>query len=197
MSTNIRVSGVPNGIVNLNASHPRSGGGPKKVSANEFALEVFVVHQDLLTGLRAKQTLDNAERQLRFDGCFHLDLWRFELLEDPILREEAARAACDADIVFCSFHGDRPLPAGLSLWFEEWALRREQRPSAVVASVDESERDSETGRQALEYLRGVAAAIGVEVIPHFGINPIRSGVEVGSEVRSIPPLPTRNPVLQR
>jgi hypothetical protein len=141
----------------------------------DFALEVFVAHQDLVTGVRAKQTLDRLCRQLKPAQCLHLHLWRFELLEDSILWREAVRNASRADIVFFSLHGDRPLPSGLCHWFKHWLLMRDERPCALVVSLDESERDSESGRNALEYVRRVAATSGIELFPYFDTTPADSG----------------------
>jgi len=139
----------------------------ERSQAEDSGLEVFVAHQDLATGVRAKQTLDRLCRQLRLAHCLHLHLWRFELLEDSILWREAVRNASRADILFFSLHGDRPLPSGLCHWFKHWLLLRDERPCALVVSLDENERDSESGRNALDYLRSVAATGGIEVFPYF------------------------------
>jgi hypothetical protein len=151
--------------------------------AQESPLEVFVAHQDLATGVRAKQVLDRLCRQLKLAQCLHLHLWRFELLEDSILWREAVRNASRADIVFFSLHGDRPLPSGLCHWFKHWLLLRDERPCALVVSLDENERNSDSGRNALEYLRSVAKTGGIEVFPYFDTAPVESGFTSNAESR--------------
>ena len=99
--------------------------------------------------------------------CLRVNLWRFELLEDSILWREAVRNASHADILFFSLHGDRALPAGLCHWLKHWLLLREERPCALVVALDECQRDSESGRKILDYLRDVAATGGIEVFPYF------------------------------
>jgi hypothetical protein len=143
--------------------------------AEESALEVFVAHQDLATGVRAKQTLDRLCRQLKPAHFLHLHLWRFELLEDSILWREAVRNASRADILFFSLHGNQPIPSGLCHWFKHWLLLRDERPCALVVSLDNSERDSESGRNALACLRTLAATDGIEVFPYFDAAPVESG----------------------
>jgi hypothetical protein len=142
---------------------------------DESALEVFVAHQDLATGVRAKQTLDRLCRQLKPAHFLHLHLWRFELLEDSILWREAVRNASRADILFFSLHGNQLLPSGLCHWFKHWLLLRDERPCALVVSLDYSERDSESGRNVLECLRTLAATGGIEVFPYFDAMPVESG----------------------
>jgi hypothetical protein len=132
-----------------------------------FALDVFVAHQDLATGVRAKQTLDRICRQINLGPCLRINLWRFELLQDSILWREAVRNASRADILFFSLHGDRPLPAGLCHWLKHWLLLREERPCALVVSLDESQRNSESGRKILASLQDIAATGGIEVFPYF------------------------------
>jgi hypothetical protein len=142
-------------------------------------LQVLVVHQDFCAGLRAKQTLDDVRWQLNLGPCFHLSLWRVELLEDPGLRREALASAAHADIIFLALHGDRPLPPGLWHWFQQWTLGHLERPCVLVASFDERHRYSESARKVLETLHGVAAACGLEVIPHFDFTPADGGPALG------------------
>jgi hypothetical protein len=135
--------------------------------ADDFALDVFVAHQDLATGVRAKKTLDRICGKINLGPCLRVNLWRFELLEDSILWREAVRNASRADILFFSLHGDKPLPAGLCHWLKHWLLLREERPCALVVSLDESHRHSESGRKIVEYLREIGATGDIEVFPYF------------------------------
>jgi len=131
------------------------------------ALNVFIAHQDLFTGLRAKEAFDHIGLKLKLRCVFHLKLWRIQLLEDFDLRMEAAGSAADADVIFLSLHGDRSVPPCLRAWFAQWALEREERPCVVVASFDERHRYSTATRRILGDLHPVAAQHGLEVIPHF------------------------------
>jgi hypothetical protein len=138
-------------------------------------LEAFVVHQDLHAGLRAKQTLEDAGRQLNPGASLRPSLWRMELLEDPALRKEAVSKAARADIVLLSLYGDRPLATGLWQWFEQWTLVRGEGPCVLVVSFDERFRYASAARELLGDLHIVAAARGLEVIPHFDFTPAESG----------------------
>jgi len=147
--------------------------------AMERVFRVFVVHQDHDAGLRAKQAIEDVRWQLNLGPCFQLSLWRVELLEDPGLRREAIGKAANADIIFLALHGDRPLPPGLWHWFQQWTLGHLGKPCVLVASFDERHRYSESARSALETLHGVAAACGLEVMPHFDFTPADSARAYG------------------
>src|SRR2546428_13991075 len=88
-------------------------------SEGPLRLEVLLIYEDLRTALRAKQTFDHAVRQLGLEADIHVNAWRFDLLRDPEMREEAAREAGTAALVLLSAHGRDELPAEVTSWFKQ------------------------------------------------------------------------------
>jgi hypothetical protein len=134
-------------------------------------LAVLIVHEDLPTGLRAKQVLDRLRREL---GCnLHLvvKLWNFSTLRDPLLQRQAVRDASEAQIVFISMHGHAELPVTLCDLLNRWLAAKEETPGALVVSLDASIQNSESTKDVLDCLRTKAAAGGVDLFTHFGAVP--------------------------
>jgi len=131
-------------------------------------LGVVLVYEDLATGLRARQAFDHLVDQLELEADFRLNLWNFGLLRDPAHRQEAAREASDADIIVLSAHGQGELPAQVKAWLREWLELNADRPTALVASLDESVKDQSSENRILAHLRSLAAEAGAELILHFG-----------------------------
>jgi len=132
-------------------------------------LEVLLIYEDLRTALRAKQTFEHVVRQVGLEADIHVNAWRFDLLRDPQMREEAAREAGAATLVLLSAHGRGELPAEVSSWFKQWLATKGDEPCALVVSLDSNARASvATANPMLSSLQTAAAPAGVEVFPHFG-----------------------------
>ena len=96
---------------------------------------VVIAYEDFETGKNAKRTYDYLVAQLGHDCQFSSQMWKFDVLNIPKLREMAAREAVTADIVIISCHGENPLPAEVKAWMELW-LGEAQHPVALVALFD-------------------------------------------------------------
>lgn len=142
-------------------------------------LEALVVYEDLATGLRARQTLDRTVRELAADADVLVNLWRFDLLSEPGLRQRAAKEAADADIVFVSAHGRGALPATVNLWFREWFASKGGEPCALAVSLDANAKDTPSAIQMMEALDAAVRRAGVDLFLHVG--EARSELEAGSK----------------
>ncbi|MGO9201377.1 MAG: hypothetical protein ACLQM8_12710 [Limisphaerales bacterium] len=131
-------------------------------------LQVLAVYEDFATGLRARQTLDQTVLRLGAAVGVQLNLWRFDILCEPALREQVAKEAAAADIVVISMHGQGELPASVNLWLEEWSGRKGGKPCALVVSLDAAARDTARAAQTVEALGAVARLAGVDVFLHLG-----------------------------
>lgn len=134
-------------------------------------LTVHIFYEDLAAGLRAKQTLDLLESQLPVSGGMRVQFWRFDLLNEPALREEVANAAMGADLVLLSAHGQHGLPEDVSVWIREWLGRRTDEPPALVVLLDASSEGMPKVNESLAWLRRAAEPAGVEVFPRFCESP--------------------------
>jgi hypothetical protein len=135
-------------------------------------LEVLLLHEDLQTGLRAKYILDNLEAKLATKPRFLIELWRFDMLQEPELQERAVQDAKHANIVIISLHGNDELPAVVRNWLDRWIKARSSSSCALVASLDASVQGSAAAEWTLDHLRRTAAAAGLDIFPHFGDIPV-------------------------
>jgi hypothetical protein len=113
------------------------------------AFEVLIAYEDLDTGKRAKKTYDFLVENLGTDCQFTNQMWKFDVLGIPNLREMAVKDSTKADIIIISCHGAR-LPAEVQAWIE-LSLREPHRPFALVAMFDEHADCADT-RNYLESL---------------------------------------------
>ncbi len=102
--------------------------GSPDLEANP-AFNVLVVYEDFETGKHAKRTFDYLVEHLGDECRFTNQMWKFDVLAVPKLREMAARDAAVADIIIVSAHGAHPLPPEVKAWIELWL---EARSSAIA-----------------------------------------------------------------
>jgi hypothetical protein len=131
-------------------------------------LNVLLVYEDLGTGLRARWAFEQTARQLEGEAGFNVNLWKFDLLREPVLFQRAVNDAAKADIVFLSAHGHGVLPVAVDLWLKRWLERRGGEPCALVVLLDDVAGDNATADQALQALQATALAGGVQVFLNAG-----------------------------
>jgi hypothetical protein len=119
---------------------------------------VLVAYEDLDTGKQAKRTCDILEQRLGLDFKLSTQMWKFDVLNIPKLREMATNDAISADLLMLSMHGEHDLPDAVKDWIDAW-LAQGARAIALVALL-QSER--ENPQPARPYLREVARRGGLE-----------------------------------
>ena len=137
-----------------------------------IGLEVLIVHEDVATGLRAKDALVNLENQIEIKTSFRLSLCRFGMLSDPQLAETALGQARRADIVFLSLHGDRDIAPVVRDWLLCWLETRDFKPCALVDSLDATARETIKSNSTLNFMRVITAPLEVDLFLHLGSNPL-------------------------
>jgi hypothetical protein len=119
----------------------------------------MLVYEDTPTGLRAKRSLDLLP--LSLPAC-KTRLWRWDLFENPWLREYAAKEASRADIILLSAHGRDELPPGLREWLNRWLTIKEDRPYALGLLLDGNAAWEPERERVVQFVRRLAAAAGVD-----------------------------------
>jgi hypothetical protein len=134
------------------------------------ALNVVIAYEDLETGKRAMKTYEYMVQQLG-DQCLFADqMWKFDVLAVPKLKEIAAKDAAAAEIIIVSAHEGNELPAQVKAWIEMWTAYKTEA-SALVALFD-----GETETNPIRtYLAEVARRAGIEFFCQPGIWPSASG----------------------
>src|ERR1041384_5188943 len=87
-------------------------------------LNVVIAYEDFETGKRAKKTCDFLAQNLGDDCRLSHQMWKFDVLGIPKLREMAAKDAAQADMVIISCHGSNELPIELKAWIELWLAEK-------------------------------------------------------------------------
>src|SRR5437867_3612515 len=88
-----------------------------------YVFNVVVAYEDFVAGKRAKDTCDTIIRDLGPNYTFHFDLWKFDVLQVPQLREIAANDALDAHMIIIAAQGKDELPQALKDWIQNWSPR--------------------------------------------------------------------------
>jgi hypothetical protein len=125
-----------------------------------------IIYEDFLTRRRAKLFYDKLIHELRNECVFSLQLWSFQVLAIPEIRESAAESITQADFVILSLHGKTRLPASVRQWIETWSRQIFDRGSALIALVDKSMARSGQNPLTLAYLKGVAQTNRVAFFAH-------------------------------
>ena len=127
---------------------------------------VVVIYEDGPAGRRAKHFYDKLVHELEDECAFSLQLWSFQVLAIPELRESALESAAQADVVILSLHGKAGLPVDIREWIETWSKLIIGKGSALIALVDKSTTRNGTNASALAYLKGVAKRTEVDFFGH-------------------------------
>jgi hypothetical protein len=120
---------------------------------------VVMVYEDFETGKHAKQTYDYLVRNLGPDCHLTNQMWKFDVLSIPKLREIAIKDATQADIIVVSSRGG-DLPEQVKEWIEGWLALR-TNAIALVALFDDAV-DVQHTRLVRAYLAGVAQRAKLE-----------------------------------
>ncbi len=135
-----------------------------------------IIYESLEMGKLAKCLSDQVIAELALDGLSNLNLWSFGVLGIPEVRNAAAGAAADADLVILSLSGTVPLPARALAWIDMWTWLIDGHRPVVVALFGTQHREG-TGIRA--YLRGKA---GGKKLAFFPIVP-RAGTSGAGELK--------------
>jgi len=123
--------------------------------------KVVIAYEDFEAGKHAKKTYDYLVGNLGWECQFTNQMWRFDVLSIPKLRELAAAAAAQADLIIISSHGSEELPEPVKAWIESW-LGQQGNGLALVALFDCPREESQKTRAVRAYLAGVASRGGLE-----------------------------------
>ena len=113
---------------------------------------VVTAYEDFETGKHAKKTYDYLVENLGLDVGFSNQMWKFDVLSIPKLREIAARDAVAADVILVSSHGGSDLPPQVRAWIDSWVSQK----SNAIALVALFDRDVEESAPVRSYLAEIA-----------------------------------------
>lgn len=139
---------------------------PLRPSANEekSSFNVVIAYEDFETGKHGKSTCDFLAEHLGSEFEFSSQMWKFDVLTVPKLKEMAAKDAAAADIIIVAAHGTGDLPAQVKSWIE-MALEEGIHAIGLVALFDDNSGMDSPGRA---YLESVALGANLEFFSQPG-----------------------------
>lgn len=138
---------------------------------NDHVFNVVIAYEDFETGKHAKRTYDFLAEHLGEDCIFHQQMWKFDVLAVPKLRDMAAKDAGTADLIIVSAHGRGDLPSETKSWIE-MALSEKMNAIAIVGLFD---REEYTDNPARSYLASVAERAHIDFFSQPGLWPKAEG----------------------
>jgi hypothetical protein len=97
------------------------------------SFNVVIAYEDVESGKNAQETCDFLAKHLGPDFQFSNQIWKFDALSVPRLRELAAEDAVRADLVIISSRGRTDLPVEVKNWIEQWLA--EKRNVVALAAI--------------------------------------------------------------
>jgi hypothetical protein len=134
-------------------------GTPERENHPNF--NVIIVYEDFDSGKHAKRAYDILAKNLGKNCTCSNQMWKFDVLSAPKLREIAANDAAAADIALISVRGNCDLPAEVKSWLSLW-LAAPGRTIAIVALHDRSELNKESWLAICATLSEAASQAGVK-----------------------------------
>jgi hypothetical protein len=116
---------------------------------------VVIAYEDSMTGKQAKRAYEFLAANLSHEWQVTRQMWKFEVLGIPELREMAATDAAMASLIIVSSRGDQELPADARAWIEK-SLGYKGDTVALVALFDRPPEQAEHARATQNYLARMA-----------------------------------------
>jgi len=107
--------------------------GARAAPENDSPLKIVCLHADAPSHTLAMTVLRNVSRHCSAICKLHSDWWSFDMLQAAGEREAAARAAADADMIWCSTDACAGLPEAVRTWTGSWSACHAQSERALVA----------------------------------------------------------------
>jgi len=99
---------------------------------------IVIAYEDFDTGKHAKETFDFLVSNLGHECRFCNQMWKFDVLSIPRLREMAAKDALAADIIIISCHGTHGLSPDVKAWINSWVYEQSNAIALVTLFTDAS-----------------------------------------------------------
>jgi len=132
----------------------------------KLPFDLVVAYEDLETRNRALHLYDHLAQQLLDDYDFQCSWWKFDHLTNTTLRQQAADAAVEANMVILSIRASEDLPRTHKLWLEDWISRRHHRKAALVVMIAGTSVPEREAATVLAYLQNAARLARMDFFTH-------------------------------
>lgn len=94
-----------------------------------------ILYQDHFTAIRAMEMYRQVARHFESEFTLTCEVWRFDVLQLPILKQNAGNQLTQARLILCSAHeGFQPAPE-FQLWLESLLQKRTDSDCAIAAMI--------------------------------------------------------------
>jgi len=128
------------------------------------ALKVVIAHETHVAAVRAREISEQLAAKLN-SSC---DVWSMASLIHLPLRQLAAAAASEADIVVIAARSPETLPSHVKDWIEDWLPRKKHGPTALVALFDAESEPPQESPSPDTYLGLIAKQGGMDFFSNAG-----------------------------
>ena len=111
-------------------------------STQPSKLNVTIIYETAPDGIRAKRLSDKlaSEVSAELEFSVNLNVWNFQVLMFPEIREIAADTVASADMIILSVSGAESLPPHLANWMDRWSCLNEFKNPPVFTLYADSIR---------------------------------------------------------
>lgn len=152
------------------------------------SLRIVGVYSDLLAHEMGRLVLSNIAQQCSPVCDIDSEWWSFDTLKSSLAHEIAARAARNADMIWCSTHACEALPHAVRAWLHN-SVEQSGSDSALVALLQCPSGYQIKESPALSYLCSTAETAGIE----FFVRRFDSGCRALLKPRSAESRPPSEP----
>ncbi len=130
--------------------------------ARNSPLNILIAYENLAAGIRAQVISNKLAAQLKPDCDVNTDVWKFDVLHHPQLRNEAARQASAADLIIIATHTVEELPSYVGSWMDMWVMNKKNGPVALVALLGGDRMNSWSAQKMRDQLQRIAEEGGLD-----------------------------------
>src|SRR4051794_10180347 len=139
----------------METSLSQSRTGDKNYPHNKPIFNVVIAYEDFAAGKHAKETYDYLVHHLGREFEFENQMWKFDVLGNPKMKEMAVKDAATADLIIISTHGVGDLPREVKSWIDHW-VEHKGSAMALVTLVDRPPGENGEVPPIRTYLQRVA-----------------------------------------
>lgn len=139
----------------------KSAGEPSANTRRSF--RILIAYDTPINALEAMRLADGMVGQLGEEFEIHRDLWRFDILTLPEIRDDAVRETLDADLVVIAADAERSLPVPVKDWLTAWAARCVPGDGILVALLNVRLAMPAQAGELRFFLRSYADQTGIEL----------------------------------
>ncbi len=131
---------------------------------NGSRCHVAVLYENTSARERAVWLSHDLVEKFWTDIDFDFSWWRFRYLGDPTIAEQAAEAACEADILIFSAGADSQVPSELRIWLDRWLHHLGDNSPVLVPLVDPATVETLSNSPLVALLQDAAGNLGLECL---------------------------------